>query len=308
MTVGSFSVKNPVFVNLVLLMLVALGITSFRGMPREVFPVVPLDMVAITTLYPGVAPEEIEKIITIPEENAIQGVNGIDEMHSQSLEGISLVLVKVEQGRDLTTVSQEIESALNRMDPLPQDSESPVVEEIETLYPVINISVYGNADEAILREVTDEVEDRILDMDGVADILKSGYRDREIWVEVDPHRLDAYNLPISEVVLALKRRNLNLPAGLLRGSREEFLIRTVGEYETMDEILDTVIRKGPEASLIKVRDVGSVQNTFEEATQFGRSNGARAITLITTKQESGDTIEIADAVKNLKIEMEPLLP
>ncbi len=308
MTVGAFSVKNPVFVNLVLLMFVALGVTSFHGMPREVFPTVPLDLVTVTTIYPGVSPEEIEKIITIPEENAIQGVDGIDETDSQSREGMSLILAKIEQGRDLKKVAQDIESALNRMDPLPEDAESPVVEEIETLYPVINISVYGNAEENVLREISEELEDRILDMPGVGEILKSGFRDREIWVEVDPHRLDAYHLPIAEVVLALKRRNLNLPAGLLKGSREEFLIRTVGEFESADEILDTVIRKGTGGSMIRIRDVAEVRNTFEEASQFGRSNGARAITLITTKQSRGDTIEIADAVKKLKTDLEPLLP
>ncbi len=308
MTVGAFSVKNPVFVNLVLLLFVVLGVTSFHSMPREVFPAVPLDMVTVTTVYPGVSPEEIEKIITIPEENALQGVDGINEIDSQSREGMSLILAKVDQDRDLKKVSQDMESALNRMDPLPDDAESPVVQEIETRYPVINISVYGNASEKVRREISDELEDRILEMPGVGEILKSGYRKREIWVEVDPHRLDAYHLPISEVVLALKRRNLNLPAGILKGTREEFLIRTVGEFQSTKEILDTVIRKGTGGGMIRIRDVAGVKDTFEEAAQFGRSNGARAITLIVTKQARGDTIRIADAVKKLKRDLEPHLP
>ncbi|NOY52165.1 MAG: efflux RND transporter permease subunit [Deltaproteobacteria bacterium] len=308
MTVGAFSVKNPVFVNLVLLLFVVLGITSFRSMPREVFPSVPLDMVTVTTVYPGVSPEEIEKIITIPEENALQGVDGINEIDSQSREGMSLILAKVDQDRDLKKVSQDMESALNRMDPLPDDAKSPVVQEIETRYPVINISVYGNTSEDVRREISDELEDRILEIPGVGEVLKSGYRDREIWVEVDPHRLDAYHLPISEVVLALKRRNLNLPAGILKGIRQEFLIRTVGEFRSTKEILDTVIRKGTDGGMVRIRDVADVKNTFEEASRFGRSNGARAITLIVTKQARGDTIKIADAVKKLKSDLESHLP
>ncbi len=308
MTIGSFSVRNPVFVNLILLLFITLGITSYRSMPREVFPTVPLDMVSITTLYPGVSPEEIEKIITVPEENAIQSVDGVDEIDSQSREGISLILAKIEQGRDLKKVSQDIDSALNRMDPLPGDADEPIVEEIETRYPVVNLSVYGNVEERVLREVADEMEDRILNIPGVGEILKAGYRDREIWVEVNPYRLEAYHLSILEVTSALKRRNLNLPGGLLKGSREELLIRTVGEFANRKEIENTVVRKGVKPGGIRIRDVARVRNTFEEASRFGRINGARAITLIVTKQARGDTIRIADAIRNLKRELEKTLP
>ncbi len=308
MTVGSFSVKNPVFVNMILLLFILVGIISYRGMIKEVFPSVPLDMVTITTFYPGVASEEIEKIITVPEENAIKGVDGIDDIHSQSREGVSLILAELEQGRDLKKVAQDIESALNRMDPLPKDAESPMVKEIETRYPVINLSVYGNAAERVLREVADEIEDQILDIPGVGEVIKSGYREREIWIEIDPHRLEAYNLPISDVVMALKQRNLNLPGGLIRGINKEFLIRTIGEYGTLNEILNTVIRNWPGESGIKISDVARVRNTYEETTQFGRINGHRAITLIITKQKSGDTIEISDAVKKLRQEMGEFIP
>lgn len=308
MSIGRFSVNNRVFVNLSMLLFITIGVLSYRTMPKEVFPIIPMDRITITTTYTGVSPEEIEKIITVPQENAIQTVSGIDEINSRSSEGISQIMVKLETGRDLKKVSQDINSALNRMDPLPEDAEEPVVIEIESRFPVCNVSVYGNAKETVLRELSDELEERIKKIKGVGEIIKSGYRDREIWVEIDPLRLDAYNLSLNDVVLALERRNLNLPGGSIKGVRREYLVRTVGEFENPQEVLNTVIKKGLTDRGIEISDVAKVTETFEEASTFGRVNGARAITLIVSKKINGDTIKIVNEIKKIRTEFEKLLP
>jgi multidrug efflux pump subunit AcrB len=304
MSIGAFSVNNRVFVNLVLLLFISLGILSYRSMPKEVFPVVPLDMVTVTTVYQGVSPEEIEKIITVPIENAIQGIEGIDEISSSSSEGLSLVQVKLEQGKVLTKVAQDVESSINRMDPLPEDAEDPVVMEVETRYPVITLSLYGRVSERVLREVADELEDMIIDIPGVGEIVMTGYREREIWVEVDARRLEAYAIPITDVVDALRRRNLNLPGGAVKGKRQEYLIRTVGEFKNIEEILNTTVRPTRGGSSITIKDIATVSETYEELLEYGRVNGFRTISLFVTKKADGDVIDIVNKIKKITTDFE----
>ncbi len=277
-------------------------------MPKEIFPVIPLDRIHITTIYQDVASEEIEKTVTIPIENVIQGIDGIKEIRSQSMEGRSFIELDIELGRDLKKIAQDVENEINRMEDFPEDAEDPIVTDIESEFPVIFLSVSGDKDELILREIADELEDRILDLPGVSKVIKQGYRDREIWIEIDPDRLYAYGLSIDKVVNVLRGRNFNLPGGTIKGEKEEIILRTVGEYDNLREIEDTVLLRRKDGKHVYIRDVGTVRETFEEETFYGRMNGSRSINLIVLKRRTGDTIKIANGVKKIKEEILSELP
>ena len=308
MNIGRFSVNNPVFVNLLLLLILSVGLVTYYLMPKEVFPLVPLDKITITTIYQDVAPEEVEKTVTIPIENAIKGIDGIKEMTSQSLEGRSLIVLDIEPGRDLKKIAQDVQNEIDRMEDFPEDAEDPIVIDIESEYPVILLSVGGGVDEFVLREIADELEDRILDLPGVSKVTMQGYRDREIWIEVDPHRLYAYGLSVDTVVTLLRMRNFDLPGGTIKGEKEEVLLRTVGEYNSLQEILDTVLLRHPTGKHVYVKDVATVRETFEEEAFFGRMNGNRSINLMTWKRRGADSIEITTAVKRIGEQISGELP
>jgi multidrug efflux pump subunit AcrB len=303
------SVNNPVFVNLLLLLAVALGLVFYASTPKEVFPSVPLDKVLITTIYKNVIPQRIEQVITIPIENAVKGVDGIKRIESISKQGYSVIILEVEPGMNLKQVAQDVKSAIDRMPvKLPTDAEDPVVVDLETKFNVITVSVVGSAPELILRRVADDLADRIELLKGVSQVLKTGYRDREIWIEVDPHKLYALSLGITDIVSLVKQRNVNVPAGIIRGRREEFFVRTDSEIETLRQLLNTPIKMDTTRTAVPLRSVATARFTFEEATSFGRINGQRSISLTVQKKIKGDTIKIADAVRKLVAEYQRQLP
>ena len=308
MNIARFSVRNPVFANLLLFLILIVGIVTYIHMPKEILPIIPLDKIHITTIYQDVSPEEIEKTVTIPVENVIRGIDGIKEMKSRSLEGRSFIELDIEQGKDLQKITQDVQNEIDRMEDFPEDADDPIVIDIESEFPVILVSVSGEEKEFVLREIADELEDRVLDIPGVSRVVKQGFRDREIWVEIDPHRLYAYGLSIDRVVDVLRGRNFDLPGGTVKGSKEEIIVRTVGEYSNLNEIENTVLLSSPNGKHVLVRDVGTVRETFEEEAFFGRMNGARSINLTVMKRRSGDTIKIADTVKEVKEGILPELP
>ena len=308
MRFAEISIHNRVPVNLLLLVMVIGGFIGFRAMPREVFPIVSIDRVAISTTYAGVSPEEIEKQITIPIEKALKGVKGIAHIESTSLEGISMIELEVEEGRDMKDVAQDARSRIERIDKLPEKADETVVIEIEFEAPIVVVGVSGPLPEAALRDITDDLEDRITLIDGVGTVTLGGYRDQEVWIELDPDRMYALGIGIREILLALKARNLDLAGGGLKGAREELLLRTVGEFKNIAEIEALIIRKHPGGRHLRLRDIGSARLTYEEEKGTDRINGERAITLNVTKRPQGDAITIMKEVEANIAQMRSGLP
>ncbi len=288
--------------------MVAGGIIGYASMPREVFPVVSIDRVAISTVYSGVSPEEIEKNITIPIERAIKGVKGIEHLESASLEGTSLIEAELEPGHDMKRVAEDIRSRIERMETLPEEADDPLVIEIEFEAPVVMVGVSGPVRESTLREVADALEDRIEQIDGVGSVRLSGYRDREIWIEVDPERMYPLGIGIREVIQALKSRNLDLSGGRLKGKTEELLLRTVGEFRDISEVNRMVVRENRAGRHITLQDIGNARLTYENEENYGRINKERSITLNVTKSADGDAISIMEAVEEARDQLQQDLP
>jgi multidrug efflux pump len=294
-----FFVKNPVFVNLLLLLTVLSGGYFYATMTREVFPEIPLDLVAISTTYTDISPRQIEKEITIPIEDAVHAITGVDEVKSRSLEGVSMIELALEQGADVTKVAQDVRSEIERSVDLPEDADDPAVIEIESQFPVINVTVHGDAPEADLRLVAKDLESGIEGIRGVASVVMTGYREREVSVELDPLRLAAFRVGAAEVADAVAARNLDLPAGVIRGDRTEYLVRTVGEYADPTRLADVVVRRSPDGRHLRVGDVADVKVAYEEELAFGKLAGERAIALEVSKKRKGDTIGIVQQVRQV---------
>ncbi len=308
LNIAEFSVNNRVLVNILMLLMIVGGIIGYLLMTREVFPVVSLDRVAISTSFPGVSPEEIEKNITIPIENAIKGVAGIEHIDSISLEGVSMIEAELEQGRDIKMVAQDIRSKIERITDLPEEAEEPLVVEIESEIPVIMVNISGSVPEETIRRVADDLEDRIGLIEGVASVAMSGYREREVLVELDPDRMYAFGIGINEVVMAIHKRNVDLSGGILKGAKEELLLRTAGQFGTVEDVRNTVIRGEPEGRHIYLKDIGRALFTYEEERNLSRVNGERAITLTVTKKLKGDSIDIVEAVTEMVSDLRNAIP
>ncbi len=298
MNIARFSVKNPVFANLLLMVMLVGGAISYHAMPREVFPEVPLDMIIVTSEYVGAPPEEVEKLITIPIENALEAVENIEYISSQSYENISVVEVKIQQGtKDVRKMIDAIKDELAQVENFPDDVKEPRVILIESEIPVINVAVAGAAPETVRREAAKELKRRLMMIKGVARIQTSGERDLEIWAEVDPFRMSALGISIDKVVSAISSANANLPAGEISSGRHQFSLRTSDEIKTVEDVSDVVIFRDNAGRSVKVGDIAEVSEQFEGRQTAGRVDGDDAITMYVMKSRTGSTIEIANGVR-----------
>lgn len=305
MHISEFSVKQPVLVNLLVIILLLAGSFTYSSMTKEKFPDIALDEVGIFTTYPGVSPEEIERLITIPIEDEVASIEGVDDIRSVSSEGYSRIEVDFESNiEDFPRKLQEVQNKVNRVEDLPEDADTPEVEEEEWTTMAVIASLSGPVPEKVLKELSEDLEDDLLNIKGVNAVNVMGRRDREIWVEVDSDRLEGYDLTLADVILTLANKNLDIPGGSIGSGREEFLVRTMGQADTVEQVERVILRSSKRGGHVYLSNVATVSDTFEKATRRGRLNGERSISLVVLKSKKGDTVKIVEAVKALKKEYE----
>jgi len=290
-----------------MVILVAGGLI-YLSITREIFPEFSLDSISVRTVYPGVSPQEMEKLITIKIEDEIADIDGVDNIYSESQEGLSLITVELSDYADLNRILNDISSAIDRIEDLPKDAEDPVVSEIKNAFPTITVSVYGDLPELTMKEIAEDVRDNLREIPGVAQVYLSGAREREIWVEVDPRRLEQFQLSLEEIKRALEAQNLNLPGGTIKTDRGEFLLRTVGEILEARELETVILRSDPQGNVLSLSQVARVRDHFEEPVTLGRFNGRPAMNLSVSKEKKGDAIAISKAVHQFVAQYENRLP
>ena len=298
------SVNNPVLVHMITIAVIVLGSYMLINMPRELERDMSFNWAFVSVVYPGVSPEEMEKLITKPIEDEIADVNKIESITSTATEGFTGISVKFDQNisRDeFDKLYQDLRTELDKVNNLPEDAEDPTMFKLEsnTLTPVIDVVVAGNLPEKERRELAEELQDEIEAVEDVLEVSVYGIRDRQIWIEVDPDRLDRYTLTLQQVVGALAAKNMNVPAGELKIGRLEYLLRTVGEFDSIDQIQNVIVRQTPGGGKIRVSHIAQVRDTYEEPTIISRLNGKPAITLSVAKRGEGSTIEIVNTVRTI---------
>ncbi|MFC1624249.1 efflux RND transporter permease subunit [Candidatus Omnitrophota bacterium] len=302
MSLPRFSVNQSRFVNLLSVLIIIFGLIVLLGMNREVFPNVDFDVVSITTVYPGATPLDIEKLISVPLEKELKEVDGIKEIKSSSSLGVSLLLVKIDPDEhDKKKVINDIQRAVERVKDLPKDiSEDPVVTEITTKqYPIIEVSLSGDMSEGKLQDYADGLEDEIEDIKGVARVRKSGFRDREIQVHVDPEKMREQYVSFDEIREALLSRNISVPAGEINTETTEYSIRTTGEFSTVKEVENTIIRANDSGNWLRIKDIAEVKDSFKKEDIIYKTLGTRSVNLIVMKKQSGDAIAIVNKIKKV---------
>ncbi|MFC1590558.1 efflux RND transporter permease subunit [Candidatus Omnitrophota bacterium] len=299
MSLPRFSVNQSLFINLISAIILIMGLIVLVGINREVFPNVAFDMVSVSASYPGATPTDVEKLITVPIEKEIKQVDGIKEMNSTSATSASMIWVKIDPDEsNKQKVVRDIQSAVDKVKNLPMDVDDPVVTEITSKqYPIIEVSLSGAMTEHELRGHADTLEDILEDVKGVARIKKSGYRDREIQILIDPQKMKELYVSFDEIEEALAQRNVSMPAGKLDTPTTEYSVRTTGEFLTAEEVEDVIIRANDSGNWLRIKDVGSVIDTFKDEDVINKTIMTRSINLIVLKKESGDALTIVDRVK-----------
>lgn len=311
MNLAKFSVKNRLLVNLLSIFVIVAGVITVMNLNRDAFPNFSFDIVTIRTAYPGATPEEVEKLITQEIEEELRSVNDLEEVNSVSAEGYSLVVVKIDpDARDKKRVVTEIQQAVDRVTDFPPDlEEKPVTEEIRTQdSPIIEVALSGDLSRKELQTLAEELEKQIEDLNEVSSISKRGWQDEQIWVELDPKKLETYRISIDEVVQAIRLRNINVPGGTLDTGQEEFLIRTNAEFLTPDEVNEIIVRSNEVGKLLHIKNIGQARWSFEDASTLLRVDGNPAVSLVVIKKANADAITLVEEVTQVVQQFEEKAP
>jgi HAE1 family hydrophobic/amphiphilic exporter-1 len=299
MSLPALAARRPVGTAMLYFCVVMLGIVAARQLAVDMMPEVDMPQVSITTGYSGVAPEEIESLITRPIEQALSTIEGVDELSATSSEGLSRVQVRFDWGRDLEQAVNDIRERLDRVRAvLPDDADPPTIFKFNLSdMPVAFLGLSGSGDARRLRFLADEILSRRLErVPGVASVDSRGGRVREIKVLLDESRLSALGISPRQVTQALGRENRNVSAGDMLETGREVLIRSVGEFESVEDVATTVVTTR-EGRPIFVSDLGQVEDAFREITNELWVDGEPGLRVFVSKQSGSNTVEVVERVK-----------
>ncbi|MFO7786087.1 MAG: efflux RND transporter permease subunit [Thermodesulfobacteriota bacterium] len=310
MFINQAALRRQVTVLALLVFIVIIGFYAYITLPRESFPDITIPYVFVTSTYEGVAPQDMEKLVTIPIERKLKGISDLEEIRSTSAEGISTVAVKFLPDVDLDDALQKVRDKVDQAkqdlpDEMPDD---PVIKEVNfSDLPVIRVVLSGPFSLRRLQAFAEDFEDRIESISGVLDAVISGGLEREIHVEFDLDRVRAYNVPFSSLINAVQQSNVNMPGGSMDIGQGKYTVRVPEEFKHPSEIFSVVafVRDGRP---IYLRDVATIKDSHKDPITRSRMNGQQSVTLGVQKRSGENIVRVTDEVKQAVEEIRPLMP
>jgi HAE1 family hydrophobic/amphiphilic exporter-1 len=308
--IANVCISRPVFATMLNLFLVALGWMSFKEIGIDQFPNVELPVITVTTTLRGASPEEMETSVTKPLEEIINTIQGIDELSSTTLEGVSQITVTflLERNRDIAAqdVRDKVNTVLAR---LPPGTDPPIIDKFDLdAIPVVSISVSAPRDLKEISYITDKfIKQNLETVTDVGSVSMIGARTRAVQVSVDVEKLRAYNLTIDDVRAALARQNLEIPGGRLAQSPRELVVRTLGRMQAVQDFSELIVGNFS-GQPVYLKDVAGVEDSIEEPRTLSKANGQNCVTLIVRKQSGSNTVKVIDGVKERLQELRAVVP
>ncbi len=316
MSISRTSVRKPVTVLIIFILLVLLGFISAQKLAIELIPDLDIPYVLVITTYPNASPEEVEDKVTKTLESSLSSVSGIKSLSSTSSEGRSIVIMEFEVGTNLDDVSNTARDRIDMIrDYLPEDSDSPILMKMDpSMMPIMVLTVNSasrSADE--IKDIVDDIlAPRIEQLDGVASTQTVGGRERAIKVEIPKDRLEAYGLTFSSVGQMIAAQNLNTSVGNITENNIEYSIQADGLFTSVEEIGDTVIsyKAGSDGQIhqIKLREIANVYDGYKDASSYTYSFGSECVAISISKQSGKNTVTTANSILNKMDEFEKALP
>jgi len=309
MIVSDLSIKNKTSVFVLTGLIILMGLTAYFSLPRESAPSITIPIIIVATPYIGVSPADMENLVTQPIEKRLKELSDVKEITSTSSEGISTVVIEFETDVNIDNALQKVREKVDlARTEIPQDAEESSINEINfDNVPIMVVNVSGSHNLVTLKDIAEDLEDRIESVPGVLDVTLVGGLEREVQVDVDPNRLTYYNLGLEDIIETIREENLNIPGGSIKTSTLRYAVRVPGEFSNTQEIGDLVIEARNNQPIF-IRDVATVRFGFKEATTYARFNGLPCVSLNVQKRTGENLIKIADAVNALLDEERNRLP
>ncbi|EAW27040.1 putative multidrug resistance protein(AcrB/AcrD/AcrF family) [Alteromonadales bacterium TW-7] len=301
--------KNHVAANLLLVTLLLSGLFSLSSkIPLEVFPSFETDMISVGVSLRGATPEDVEQGVTIRIEEAVQDLEGIKQIFSRSSEGSGSVTIEVESGYDPRELLADIKSRVDAINTFPGDAEKPIVALAERKREVIAVTVSSDYGEKETREYAETVRDQILRLPNVTQVELSGVRDYELAIEVSQDTLRQYNLSLAQISSAIANSSSDISAGNLKTEGGDVLISSKGQAYRKDEFASIVVKNQADGTIIRLGDIATIKDDFEETPVRTRFNGKQAAFIDVYRIGPQSAITVADDVKNYIEEQQATLP
>jgi HAE1 family hydrophobic/amphiphilic exporter-1 len=307
---AEISIRRPVFATMLILALVVVGAAAFLRLGVDRFPAVDLPSVSVRTTLPGASPETMESEVSDRIEEAVNTVEGIEELRSVSAQGTSFVIATFSLDRDIDLAAQDVRDRVaGAVRDLPDDAEPPVVSKQNAdSSPVVTVSLSGQRSMRELTEIADKlVKEQIERSAGVGDVEVVGGLGRSINVWVDAEKLAAHNLPVTAVRDALIAQNTEVPGGNVTGRRREQVLRTMGRITDPRAFNDIVIAR-VNGVPIRVRDVGVAEDGTKEQRSVSRLNGTPSVQINVRRQSGANSVAVIEGVKAKLEQIRPRLP
>lgn len=304
-----FMVRHRATVFLVVVCLFLFGSSAYVSLPRESAPDVEVPFVMVSTPYVGVAPKDIESLITTPIESELSGLKDLKKMSSISAEGVSLISLEFEPEVEISEVLQRVRDRVARARPdLPMDADETEVQEISFAdFPILIVTLAGAVDDVRLKALAEDLQDVLERVPGVLDAKISGGRTREVHVDVDPHRLTHYGLSLNDVTDAIKGENVNIPGGDVNAGSAAYLVRVPGDVKEAAELENVAIKRIGDRPVF-VRDVATVKDGFKDRETYSRMNGQDSISISVSKRAGANILDLATNVKQIVAEQAKTWP
>jgi multidrug efflux pump len=305
----SFAVEHRTSVMVMLVIITVMGALAYRAIPKESFPELAIPIIAINTIYPGVSPADVESQVTRIIEEDLSTISDLKELTSTSIEGYSSIVAEFDPSVNLEAALQKVREKVDLSKPdLPADAEEPTIVEFNfSEIPIMQVNLSGEFGLVRLKEIAEELQDRIEALPAVLRADLRGGLEREVKVEVDLGMLQFYGLALKDVTEAIQDENVNIPGGSIDVGDSKYLVRVDGEFVDPSVIEDLIVKvKGGRA--IYVRDVATVDFGFAERESYARLRGNSVVTLDVVKRSGENIIETAAAVKAEVDAMASLFP
>ncbi len=304
-----YAIRNARLTVSVLLFLLVAGALAYQSIPKEAEPDIQIPVIYVSLGYQGISPEDSERLLLRPMETRLKSISGVKEMRSAAYQGGGFVLVEFQAGADLSTALEDVRAKVSdaKRD-LPQDADEPAVNEVNiSEFPVLVVTLSGEAPERLLTAAARELRDRIEEIPGVLEAALRGARDDLVEVVIDPVKLSSYNLRLEQLIAAVDANNSLVAAGAIEGGEGRYAVKVPSLIETVEDAADLPVVAGPN-SVITARDLATIRSTFKDAETITRLDGRPAIAIEVSKRTGANLVETVDLVKRVADEFVKRLP
>lgn len=306
---STFAINNRISVMVLVALVAIMGTVSYLTIPKESFPNITVPNIFVVTLYPGVSPEDMESLVTRKLEDELGNISEIKEMTSTSTEGYSSVVLEFDTGIDIEEALQKVREKVDLAKAeLPEDAEEPLVQEVNlSEFPIMQINLSGDYDLEILKDIAEDLQDKIEAIPTVLGVDLTGGLEREVQVDVDLAKLKYYNLSFGDIIGAISAENVTIPGGDISVGTKSFLLRVPGQYQETAPIEDVVLKVN-EGKPIYLRDIANVTFGFKERETYSTLDESPVITLGVKKRTGENILETYDRVSAILVDALPTLP